>query len=233
MDVFTCKLNLLASILYMTDDQTLEKVKDSFDTTIAAHLIECDTLAEAHEKMEQLGNNPNTASTVLLHDQVLDAIEVNEYQLAEIEKEDKSKTQQDKTRNNNNHQVTKHKVVTKEAKKDSANREGVLTIEADPSEEDTIPNKNQDKIVMEGVTIKVEDMIKIKINIGQITIEAKKDHSNGGRGDPEDSVPDKEVLCHPLGLEILNTKEYHSIGISVVYAIAEVIMITNAIHYNI
>ena len=47
MDVFTRKLRLLASILYMTDDQTLEKFKDSFDTNIAAHLIECEMLAEA------------------------------------------------------------------------------------------------------------------------------------------------------------------------------------------
>ena len=50
MDVFTRKLKLLASILYMTDDQTLEKFKDSFDTTIAVHLIKCNTLSEAREK---------------------------------------------------------------------------------------------------------------------------------------------------------------------------------------
>ena len=73
MDVFTRKLRLLASILYMTDDQTLEKFKDSFDTNIAAHLIECETLAEAREKAEQLvflykGTTPASATTVLLHE---------------------------------------------------------------------------------------------------------------------------------------------------------------------
>ena len=50
MDVFTRKLRQLASILYMTDDQTVEKFKDSFDTNIAAHLIECEMLAEAEGK---------------------------------------------------------------------------------------------------------------------------------------------------------------------------------------
>ena len=77
MDVFTCQLQLLASILYMTEDQTLEKFKDSFDMNIAAHLIECETLDEATEKVEQLvfiykSNNLTTASTVLLHEQESD-----------------------------------------------------------------------------------------------------------------------------------------------------------------
>ena len=40
MDVFTYQLQLLASIHYMTEDQTLEEFKDSFDMNITAHLIE-------------------------------------------------------------------------------------------------------------------------------------------------------------------------------------------------
>ena len=69
-DVFTHQLQLLASILYMTEDQTFEKFKDSFDMNIAAHLIECKTLDEAREKAEQLvfiykSNNPTIAFTVL------------------------------------------------------------------------------------------------------------------------------------------------------------------------
>ena len=84
MDVFTRKLKLLASILYMTDDQTLEKFKDSFDTTIAAHLINCNTLSEAREKAEQLvflykSTAPSPAPTVLLHNASVDQKEINEH----------------------------------------------------------------------------------------------------------------------------------------------------------
>ena len=94
MDVFTRKLKLLASILYMTDDQTLEKFKDSFDTTIAAHLIECNTLSEAREKAEQLvflykSTAPLPAPTVLLHNASVDQKEINEHQLAPVGRHDK------------------------------------------------------------------------------------------------------------------------------------------------
>ena len=50
MDVFTKQLQWLASILYMTEDQTLEKFKDAFDMNIAAHLIECATLDKQEKK---------------------------------------------------------------------------------------------------------------------------------------------------------------------------------------
>ena len=109
MDVFTRKLRLLASILYMTDDQTVEKFKDSFDTNIAAHLIECETLAEAREKAEQLvflykNTISTTATTVLLHDKLPDSKEIHEHQLAPVTKVDK-KGQHPKERNKqaNNH----------------------------------------------------------------------------------------------------------------------------------
>ena len=108
MDVFTRKLRLLASILYMTDDQTVEKFKDSFDTNIAAHLIECQTLAEAREKAEQLvflykNTVPTTATTVLLHDKIPDPKEVQEHQLAPVEKGDKKgQYQRDRSKQSNN-----------------------------------------------------------------------------------------------------------------------------------
>ena len=94
MDVFTRQLQWLASILYMTEDQTLEKFKDAFVMNIAAHLIECMTLDEAREKAEQLvfiykSNNPSSAATVLMHTQQSDRREVQEHQLAIIGKGDK------------------------------------------------------------------------------------------------------------------------------------------------
>ena len=94
MDVFTRKLRLLASILYMTDDQTVEKFKDLFDTNIAAHLIKCETLAEAREKAEQLvflykNTAPASATTVLLHENSPDTKELKEHQLAPVPKADK------------------------------------------------------------------------------------------------------------------------------------------------
>ena len=94
MDVFTRKLKLLASILYMTDEQMLEKFKDSFDTTIAAHLIECVTLAEAREKAEQLvflykSTAPSSAAMVLLHNSPQETKVLNEHQLAPVPKQDK------------------------------------------------------------------------------------------------------------------------------------------------
>ena len=94
MDMFTRKLKLLASILYMTDEQTLEKFKDLFDMTIAAHLIECTTLAEAREKAEQLvflykSTTPISAATVLIHNSLPETKEVNEHQLAPVTKQDK------------------------------------------------------------------------------------------------------------------------------------------------
>ena len=108
MDVFTRKLRLLASILYMTDDQTVEKFKDSFDTNIAAHLIECETLAEAREKAEQLvflykNTAPTSASTVLLHDNTPDPKELKEHQLAPVPKSDKKRqNQRDRNKQGNN-----------------------------------------------------------------------------------------------------------------------------------
>ena len=91
MDVFTCQLQWLASILYMTEDQTLEKFKDTFDLNITVHLIECATLDEAREKAEQLvfiykNNNPSSASSVLMHTQLNDKREIQEYELATVEK---------------------------------------------------------------------------------------------------------------------------------------------------
>ena len=53
MDVFMHQLQWLASILYITEDQTLKKFKDTFDMNIATHLIECATLDEARKKAEQ------------------------------------------------------------------------------------------------------------------------------------------------------------------------------------
>ena len=108
MDIFTRKLKLLASILYMTDDQTLEKFKDSFDTTIAAHLIECNTLTEARAKAEQLvflykSTLPASAPTVLIHDAPGDPKEINEHLLAPVGRTDKKNSNhEDKPRQFNN-----------------------------------------------------------------------------------------------------------------------------------
>ena len=107
MDVFMHQLQWLASILYMTEDQTLEKFKDAFDMNIAAHLIECATLDEARKKAEQLvfiykSNNPTSASTVLIHAQQLDKREVQEHQLAAVEKVDKQRITTDKPRGGGN-----------------------------------------------------------------------------------------------------------------------------------
>ena len=110
MDVFTRKLKLLASILFMTDEQTLEKFKDSFDTTIAAHLIECTTLAEAREKAEQLvflykSTMPVSVATVLIHNSLPETKETNEHQLAPVPKQDKKGfNPRDKPRQTNNTQ---------------------------------------------------------------------------------------------------------------------------------
>ena len=81
----------------MIEDQTLEKFKDAFDMNIAAHLIECATLDEAREKVEQLvfiykSNNLSSTSTVLIHTQQSDKRDVQEHQLAAIDKGDKQCT---------------------------------------------------------------------------------------------------------------------------------------------
>ena len=107
MDMFTHQLQWLASILYMTEDQTLEKFKDAFDMNIAAHLIECATLDKAREKAEQLvfiykSNNPTSASSVLIHMQQPDKREIQEHQLAAVEKTDKQQNTNDKTRGGGN-----------------------------------------------------------------------------------------------------------------------------------
>ena len=100
MDMFTCQLQWLASILYMTEDQTLKKFKDAFDMNIATHLIECATLDETRETAEQLvliykSNNPTLASTVLIHAQQPDKREVQEHQLAAVEKVEKQRATSD------------------------------------------------------------------------------------------------------------------------------------------
>ena len=107
MDMFTCQLQWLASILYMTEDQMLEKFKDTFDMNIVAHLIECTTLDEAREKAEQLvfiykNNNPTSASTVLIHKQQTDKREVQEHQLVAVEKVEKQRNPTGKTRGSGN-----------------------------------------------------------------------------------------------------------------------------------
>ena len=99
--LFTCQLQWLASILYMTEDQTLEKFKDMFDLNIAAYLIECATLDEVREKAEQLvfiykNNNPSSASLVLMHTQLNDKREIQEHQLATVKKVDKQCNTMDK-----------------------------------------------------------------------------------------------------------------------------------------
>ena len=107
MDVFMCQLQWLASILYMTEGQTLEKFKEAFDMNIATHLIKCTTLDEGREKAKQLvfiykSNNPMSASTVLVHAQQPDKREVQEHQLAAVEKVDKQRVAMDKPRGGNN-----------------------------------------------------------------------------------------------------------------------------------
>ena len=107
MDVFMRQLQWLASILYMTEDQTLKKFKYAFDMNIAAHLIECTTLDEAREKAKQLvfiykSNNPTSASMVLIHAQQPDKREVQEHQLAVVEKVDKQRATMNKPRSGGN-----------------------------------------------------------------------------------------------------------------------------------
>ena len=74
---------------------------------ITAHLIESATLDEAREKAEQLvfiykSNIPTSASTVLVHTQQPDKREVQEHQLAAVEKSDKQRVTTDKTRSSGN-----------------------------------------------------------------------------------------------------------------------------------
>ena len=78
----------------MIEDQTLKKFKDAFDLNIAVHLIECATLDEAREKAKQLvfiykNNNQSSASSVLIHTQLNDKKEIQEHELAGVEKVDK------------------------------------------------------------------------------------------------------------------------------------------------
>ena len=68
---------------------------------IAAHLIECTTLDEAREKAEQLvfiykSNNPSSASSVLMHTQLNDQREIQEQELATVDKVDKQCNTTDK-----------------------------------------------------------------------------------------------------------------------------------------
>ena len=112
MDVFMRQLQWLASILYMAEDQTLEKFKDAFDMNIAAHLIECATLDEAREKVEQLvfiykSNNPTSASSVLIHTQQADKREVQEHQLAAVDKVEKPRNSNDKVRGGGNNSLNR------------------------------------------------------------------------------------------------------------------------------
>ena len=85
-----------------------KSLKIRFDTNIAAHLIECETLAEAREKAEQLvflykNTAPTSASTVLLHDNTPDPKELKEHQLAPVLKSDKKgQNQRDRNKQVNN-----------------------------------------------------------------------------------------------------------------------------------
>ena len=112
MDVFTHQLQWLVSILYMTD-QTLEKFKDAFDLNIVVHLIECATLDEVREKAEQLvfiykNNSPSSASSVLMHTQLNDKREIQEHELAAIEKVDKQCNTMDKAQGGGQPPHNKH-----------------------------------------------------------------------------------------------------------------------------
>ena len=90
LDAFTLDVRLLGDIMHMTPKQTLDKFKDLFDSEISAHLLEANDIEAAKAKAQQLiylyrnKYMPNTASTVLLHEQIQPRT-ILEHQLAETE----------------------------------------------------------------------------------------------------------------------------------------------------
>ena len=88
VEIFTDDLRLLSSMLYMTQDQTLEKFKDSFDADISSHLITAPTLSVAKAKAEQLvfiyQNKVTPAPTSLLIHETAGSQSAHEHQLAPV-----------------------------------------------------------------------------------------------------------------------------------------------------
>ena len=241
MDVFTRKLRLLASILYMTDDQTLEKFKDSFDTNIAAHLIECETLAEAREKAEQLvflykGTTPASATTVLLHENSPDTKEIKEHQLAPVPKTDKKgQYQRDRNKQVNNNDSPRAKIPHfKGDNQDSANQEEDKTNEVASSEVEETNNMIKDlTIEAEAPQEEKEGMTMVTVvTVIPFTLEIGVDLSKDVHGGHVVFNQEEEVMHRKWEQETQNTGAYHSISIYAVYAETKVTMIINVIPYN-
>ena len=238
MDVFTRKLRLLASILYMTDDQTVEKFKDSFDTNIAAHLIECETLAEAREKAEQLvflykNTVPTTAATVLLHDNSQDPKELKEHQLAPVPKADKKgQNQRDRNKQANNYDSSRgQNPHIKGDNRDSVKQEVDLIREAVSSKAEEV-NK-----MVKGLTIEVEasqeeaeGMITAIMAITTpIILEVEVDPFKDDLGGHAGINRMEGVIHHKREQETPSIGAYHNINTFAVYAEIKAIMTTNAI----
>ena len=232
MDIFTCQLQWLASILYMTEDQTLEKFKDVFDLNIAVHLIECATLDKAREKAEKLvfiykNNNPLSASSVLMHTQLNDKREIQEHELATVEKVNKQCNiyiyQKKPVGVDNSHIInnTPHNIMViapLTEDKVTFNREVDSIIEEITKEVGAIIRMIKDKASEAEVMEEAMDMTKIRTIIGPTTnmVEVEAiDH-----GEPMGIIPG-DVDLHQQVLGIHNTRIYCNISIYAVSVIAE------------
>ena len=240
MDVFTRKLKLLASILYMTDDQTLEKFKDSFDTTIAAHLIECNTLTEATEKAEQLvflykSTNPPPVTTMLLHNVPPEPCEVNEHQLAPVDRQDKRTTQEkDKNRQGNSNDASRAQNSNFQRgqgnfryNRGCSNQRGGFFREKS--------GHRMTRVTITGAggfPIEAEAMIQTLTDIETLLAWAEEGLFKDAPGDQEASSPEEGAILPKLELETQSIKEYPNIDIFVECAVTVVIMIISVIHCN-
>ena len=241
MDVFTRKLRLLASILYMTDDQTVEKFKDLFDTNIAAHLIECEMLAEAREKAEQLvflykNTAPALATTVLLHDNAPEPKELKEHQLAPVPKVDKKgQGQKERNKQANNHDSPEAKIPHfKEDSRDSAKQGADPTREAVSFEEEGPNNMTKGLTTEAGASQEEAEGMTMVITVMAIpiTLEVEVDPFKDDPGGRMVFNQEEGVMHHKREQETLSIEASHSISTFVVYAEIKAIMTTSAIPYN-
>ena len=90
----------------MTQDQTLEKFKDSFDADISSHLITASTLSVAKAKAEQLvfiyQNKVTPAPTSLLIHEMVGSQSAHEHQLAPVNNNNEKKGNFSRGRGYNN-----------------------------------------------------------------------------------------------------------------------------------
>ena len=223
----------------MTEDQTLEKFKDTFDLNIMVHLIECATLDEAKEKAEQLvfiykNNNPSSASSVLMHTQLNDKREIQEYELAAVEKVDKQHNISEKARGVDNSHIINNKphnimvIAPLTEDKVTLNREVDSIIEEITKEVGAIIRMIKDKVSEAEVMEEAVNMTKIRTIIGMTTKMVEVEAISVDHGEPVGIIPG-DMDLHQQVLGIHNTRVYCNISIYAVSVIAEGIMTVNLI----